>query len=121
VVDPLRLLVLVPAPVHPSVVAFPEAGVVLDGDGAPLERDPGRLDGTGEVRDVGSSEPIVPAPRAKLRGGLAAARRELAGQPAGRDAGLVVGRDRVGLVDELEGHAGSVARTGALPIEHARD
>ena len=83
-------------------VAFPQAGVEMDGNAGPAEGDLGRLDRSaqiGGVDDIGVAAALPEQARS-----LATAFRELTVEPARRDAALVVDSGRVRLVDEL--HAG---------------
>ena len=90
------------APVQLAIVALAQTRVPANRQAGPGESDLGRLDGAAQVGGEDDLDPVVaPALAKRLRGGATALGEE-AGNPAGRDPGLVVGRERVGLVDELD-------------------
>jgi hypothetical protein len=99
--QPLSAHLLDGPSVQLAVVALAEPGVESDLDPSVAEGQLGRLDRAAEVGDVGEVDlapPLAQPPRL-----LAARRRELSIEPAGRDPALVVDRQRVRLVDELDG------------------
>lgn len=85
-----------------AVIALAEPGIEADRDARAAEGDLGRLHGAAQVGRGDGRDAVVPAPRAELGSGLPSRLRQLAGQPARGHAALVVGRDRVRLVDELD-------------------
>jgi Glutamine amidotransferase domain len=91
--------------VAPAVVALAQPGVGVDGDAAATEGDLGGLDGAGQVGDEHGGDAAGAMAFTEVLGKLAASEGERTRQPSGRDAGFVVGGHRVGLKDDLDGHA----------------
>src|SRR6478736_7922823 len=97
------------AAVEAAVVALTQPGVDPQYDGAVAVGQLGRLERTREVRGVDGRETVRGPSLAQLDREAASLIGESPGTPAGRDALLVVLGDRVGLVDQLDGHAPSWA------------
>src|SRR5262249_7571456 len=98
--------------VEVAVVALAQPDVLVDRGPSVRKRDPGCLDGAVLVgRDPGRE--AVAASALPECAGLATAHfREPAGEPAGGDAGLVVGGGGVRLVHDLDCHQDSRTSTG---------
>ncbi len=109
-IDVLSTLVeeVTPHAVEPTVVALAQTRISMDRQRVALKGDADRFERALEVRNVDGVEPIVAPPLAQPTGLMASALGQLSRQPTGGDAVLVVGRYRVGLVDESRGHPLSV-------------
>jgi hypothetical protein len=91
-------------PVHPPVVALAQPPVEHDGDPRALERDARGLDGPIQVGRDDDIDAIVASARPEGTGLLAPRLGELAAEPPGRPANLVIDARGVRLVDELNAH-----------------
>src|SRR5581483_7797759 len=91
-------------PVQLAVVALAQPRVLPDRDAAAGEGQLRRLYRPRQIGDEYDVRPIGAASLTQRSRQLAAACGEPSRQPAGGDAGLVVGADRVRLEDDLDGH-----------------
>lgn len=82
-----------------AVVALPETRIPDECDLRVPQRDFGCFDGPPEVGYERHANPVVPAASAELPCLPVPRRRQFSVKPAGRDAGLIICRCRVGFVD----------------------
>ena len=90
------------AAVQLAVVALAKPRVLPDWDPRARKRDLRGLDGAREIRCVHAGNPVASPSLAERLRLLSPTIGQPPFQPAGRDPGLVVGRRRVGLVDERD-------------------
>ena len=74
-----------------AVVALAQASVLVDRDAGAAEGEVCGVDGAGQVGDEHGGEAVAAAAPAEFEGLPPAPLGQLAGKPAGRDAGFVVG------------------------------